>query len=278
PGAARWTPAPTTLDVTVDRNSARDCLRIAPHGHGDLQVTLAAAHGWSGTIQGRLVLAQSVTGGPAIEVDVPVTVQMTAHPDPATVSKVLLILVGLTLSPLVLGLVFTRVVVRRFHRPRSLRAVYLTATVQIGEIRPVGGGDWPTPDHVLQYPDPPPRWRLDVGSVTFRAVSSWWNPFDTPRTRVTTTHEHELATESTGPASVLHRLPLQLAGTVVLSAPRERERDGFEVEVVAVIDTPELDRATIDDIRRSARFAASRLTPEEGAAAGPTVSSTGPSR
>ena len=49
-------------------------------------------------------------------------------------------------------------------------------------------------------------------------------------------------------------------------------------EVVAVIDTPELDRATIDDIRRSARFAASRLTPEEGAAAGPTVSSTGPSR
>lgn len=225
-----------------------------------------ADHGWNGTLTGRLEVSQSVAGGAPIDVDMPITVLLTADPNTEDLVKVAMILGALTISPLLFGLIFTRRVVRRFDRPKSLRVLQMRATVRPGpvlpEIHPVDDEpDWLRLDQ-LRWPDPVPKRRIRVGSVTFHASSSWWNPFATPRTRVTS-HGLLLATERAGPEQELDGLPLHLPGTVVLSAAAERTPDGFEVEVVAFFGAGVVDESTAAGVRQSAQLAARRLLPVE---------------
>lgn len=266
PGSLRWHPAPTKMAVQGAHISPDTCLRIAPHSEEELELWFTADHGWNGTLTGRLEVSQSVAGGAPIDVDMPITVLLTADPNTEDLVKVAIILGALTISPLLFGLIFTRRVVRRFDRPKSLRVLQMRATVRPGpvlpEIHPVDDEpDWLRLDQ-LRWPEPVPKRRIRVGSVTFHASSSWWNPFATPRTRATS-HGLLLATERAGPEQELDGLPLHLPGTVVLSAAAERTPDGFEVEVVAFFGAGVVDESTAAGVRQSAQLAARRLLPVE---------------
>jgi hypothetical protein len=237
--AARLTVPRAEVEVTSRHSSAADCVGVDAGQRREVPLDLEVERGCGCRVRGVLPVVLEV-GGSSIPVDV--EFDFPTQTDGTRLGVALAVLALLALAPLVLLLLVNRWLAR-FHSPRMLRYARVDVIVTPDGVRARdGGADWPDPDDV-HLPAKPPRSTLSIGHVTFRARSSWWNPFARPRTTISTTRDRVLAIPDGGGRRTLDHLPLDLTDQIVVVAETGRDPRQFAAEVVIVLGA---DRSIVD--------------------------------